>query len=123
MQISSVVTMDDNAAMVYKSLLTLFSPLRPFPHTRTQQSEIRKNKTKEEKKAIKEENARIIEEYGWAVVDGHKQKIGNFRIEPPGLFRGRGDHPKMGTLKKRVNPEDVSINCSKGAGVSMRFVS
>ena len=51
---------------------------------RQQQSEIRKNKSKEEKKAIKEENLRIIEEYGWAKVDGHKQKIGNFRIEPPG---------------------------------------
>jgi len=86
---------------------------RPMHAYFIEQSEIRKNKSKEEKKAIKEENQRIIDEYGWAVVDGHKQKIGNFRIEPPGLFRGRGDHPKMGTLKKRVQPEDVSINCSK----------
>lgn len=30
-----------------------------------------------------------------------------------GLFRGRGDHPKMGTVKHRINPEDVTINCSK----------
>lgn len=51
--------------------------------------------------------------YGYAVIDGHRQKIGNFRIEPPGLFRGRGGHPKMGRLKKRVRPEDVIINCSK----------
>ena len=36
------------------------------------------------------------------------------RIPTPGLFRGRGDHPKMGTLKRRVEPEDVIINCSKG---------
>jgi len=86
---------------------------RPMHAYFVEQSEIRKNKSKEEKKAIKEENLRIIEEYGWAKVDGHKQKIGNFRIEPPGLFRGRGDHPKMGTLKRRVEPEDVIINCSK----------
>jgi len=86
---------------------------RPMHAYFVEQSEIRKNKTKEEKKAIKEENLRIIEEYGWAKIDGHKQKIGNFRIEPPGLFRGRGDHPKMGTLKRRVTPEDVVINCSK----------
>ena len=34
-------------------------------------------------------------EYGIAVIDGHEEKIGNFRIEPPGLFRGRGEHPKQ----------------------------
>lgn len=46
-------------------------------------------------------------------MDGHKEKIGNFKIEPPGLFRGRGDHPKQGMLKRRTQPEDVIINCSK----------
>lgn len=29
-------------------------------------------------------------------------QIGNFRVEPPGLFRGRGEHPKMGKLKARA---------------------
>ena len=51
--------------------------------------------------------------YGFCTVDGHKEKVGNFNIEPPGLFRGRGDHPKQGMLKRRVMPEDVIINCSK----------
>ena len=55
----------------------------------------------------------MVEEYGFCVMDGHKEKIGNFRIEPPGLFRGRGTHPKMGMLKRRVQPEDVIINCSR----------
>ena len=36
--------------------------------------------------------------YGLCKVDGHIQKVGNFRIEPPGLFRGRGDHPKQGKV-------------------------
>jgi len=76
-------------------------------------SEERKAMSKEEKLKIKEENERLIKEYGIAIIDGHKEKIGNFRIEPPGLFRGRGDHPKMGMLKKRIIPEDVIINCSK----------
>lgn len=76
-------------------------------------SEERKAMTKEEKLKIKEENEALVKEYGIAVIDGHKEKIGNFRIEPPGLFRGRGDHPKMGMLKRRVIPEDVIINCSK----------
>ncbi|WP_411023169.1 hypothetical protein, partial [Salmonella sp. s51228] len=61
----------------------------------------------------KEANAKIQEEYGFCVVDSHKQKIGNFRIEPPGLFRGRGEHPKQGKFKKLVQPEDVIINIGK----------
>nr|CAG4651642.1 EOG090X0296 [Triops cancriformis] len=79
-----------------------------------EQSELKKNMTKEEKQKIKEENERIVKEYGWCIIDGHKQRIGNFKIEPPGLFRGRGDHPKMGMVKRRVMPRDVIINCSKG---------
>lgn len=54
-----------------------------------------------------------VEQYGMAIMDGYPQKIANFRIEPPGLFRGRGEHPKMGRLKKRVEAEDVIINCSR----------
>lgn len=73
--------------------------------------------TKEEKLKIKEEKEAEAKEYGFAIIDGHKQKIGNFRIEPPGLFRGRGDHPKMGCLKKRITPKDVIINCGKGSAV------
>ena len=63
--------------------------------------------------ALKDENAALLEEYGFCLMDGHKEKIGNFKIEPPGLFRGRGDHPKQGMLKRRTQPEDVIINCSK----------
>nr|CAG4641512.1 EOG090X0296 [Eurycercus lamellatus] len=77
-------------------------------------SEEKKNRTKEEKQKLKLENEEIVKEYGWCIIDGHKQRIGNFKIEPPGLFRGRGDHPKMGMVKRRVRPEDVIINCSKG---------
>lgn len=46
-------------------------------------------------------------------MDGHRQRVGNFKIEPPGLFRGRGDHPKQGKFKKRTMPEDVIINIGK----------
>ena len=64
-------------------------------------------------------NEKVQQEYGFCIIDGHKQKIGNFKIEPPGLFRGRGDHPKQGMLKRRVMPEDVIINCSKYVTLSM----
>ncbi|CAH2231749.1 jg7162 [Pararge aegeria aegeria] len=80
-------------------------------------SEKNKNRSKEEKAALKAKNEEIQKEYGFCTIDGHKEKIGNFRIEPPGLFRGRGEHPKMGMLKKRVMPEDVLINCSKDSKI------
>uniref|UniRef100_A0A914XPF7 DNA topoisomerase I DNA binding eukaryotic-type domain-containing protein n=1 Tax=Plectus sambesii TaxID=2011161 RepID=A0A914XPF7_9BILA len=53
-------------------------------------TEERKAMTKEEKLKIKEVKDGEQKVYGFAMIDGHKQKIGNFRIEPPGLFRGRG---------------------------------
>ncbi|XP_075992528.1 DNA topoisomerase 1 isoform X2 [Anticarsia gemmatalis] len=80
-------------------------------------SEKNRNRTKEEKAALKAKNEEIQKEYGFCTIDGHKEKIGNFRIEPPGLFRGRGEHPKMGMLKRRVMPEDVLINCSKDSKI------
>jgi DNA topoisomerase I len=55
--------------------------------------------TKEEKKAIKEEKKKIDDVYGFCLLDERKEKVGNYRIEPPGLFRGRGEHPKTGCLK------------------------
>uniref|UniRef100_A0A672ZG72 DNA topoisomerase n=1 Tax=Sphaeramia orbicularis TaxID=375764 RepID=A0A672ZG72_9TELE len=75
--------------------------------------EARKNMSKEEKLALKEANQKIVDEFGFCMLDHHKERIGNFKIEPPGLFRGRGEHPKQGMLKKRIQPEDVIINCSK----------
>lgn len=80
-------------------------------------SEKNRNRSKEEKAALKTKNEEIQKEYGFCVIDGHKEKIGNFRIEPPGLFRGRGEHPKMGMLKRRVMPEDVMINCSSDSKI------
>ncbi|GMF32654.1 unnamed protein product [Phytophthora lilii] len=74
------------------------------------QREEKKNMTKEEKQPEKEKREMELFTNGFAFVDGHLEKVGNFRIEPPGLFRGRGEHPKTGTLKERVMPEDVTVN-------------
>ncbi len=41
-------------------------------------------------------------------------QLGNYVIEPPGLFRGRGAHPRMGCLKQRVMPEDITLNIAAG---------
>jgi DNA topoisomerase-1 len=80
-------------------------------------SEQRKGRGKEERKGEREKNEAIQKEYGFCLIDGHNEKIGNFRIEPPGLFRGRGEHPKQGMLKLRVRPEEVIINCSKDSNI------
>uniref|UniRef100_A0AAV1UZU6 DNA topoisomerase 1 n=1 Tax=Peronospora matthiolae TaxID=2874970 RepID=A0AAV1UZU6_9STRA len=74
------------------------------------QREEKKNLTKEEKLPDKEKREMELFTNGFAFVDGHLEKVGNFRIEPPGLFRGRGEHPKTGTLKERVTPEEVTVN-------------
>lgn len=77
----------------------------------------KRNATKEEKAALRAEKLALEEKYGFALLDGRKERVGNFRIEPPGLFRGRGKHPKAGKLKTRVRPEDVTINIGPGAPV------
>jgi DNA topoisomerase I len=61
--------------------------------------EEKKHMTKEEKKLLKEEKDKLEEPYKTCLLDGRKETVGNFRIEPPGLFRGRGAHPKTGKLK------------------------
>lgn len=65
-------------------------------------------------KATKNDNEEI---YKYAIVDGEKQPVGNFRVEPPGIFIGRGCNPKLGHVKKRVYPEDIIINIGKEAKV------
>ncbi|KAG2576778.1 hypothetical protein PVAP13_6NG070900 [Panicum virgatum] len=77
----------------------------------------KKQMTSEEKKALREEKLKQEDKYMWAVVNGVKEKVGNFRVEPPGLFRGRGKHPKMGKLKRRIKPSDITINIGRGAPV------
>ncbi|KAG6637695.1 hypothetical protein CIPAW_11G196000 [Carya illinoinensis] len=82
-----------------------------------QEKEKKKQMSTEEKKALKEEKLNQEEKFMWAIVDGVKEKVGNFRVEPPGLFRGRGEHPKMGKLKKRIRPSDITINIGKDAPI------
>ncbi|GAU47996.1 hypothetical protein TSUD_404730 [Trifolium subterraneum] len=81
------------------------------------EKEKKKQISSKEKKALREEKLKQEEKYMWAIVDGVKEKVGNFRAEPPGLFRGRGEHPKMGKVKRRITPNDVVINIGKDAPI------
>ena len=69
-----------------------------------------KNMTKEEKKAKKEAYATFKRPFEWCLWDGRPEKLSGCVVEPPGLFRGRGEHPKQGLWKRRVYPEDIIIN-------------
>lgn len=91
-----------------------FSPIRA--HLKAL-SEAKKALPKEEKERLKEERNAIALRYGFALVDGHLQRVGNYMVEPPGLFRGRGEHPKMGVLKRRIMPEEITINVAHSAAV------
>ncbi|KAG8956327.1 DNA topoisomerase 1 [Tulasnella sp. 424] len=73
--------------------------------------------TTAEKKAIKAERDKVEEPYTTCLLDGRKEKVGNFKAEPPGLFRGRGEHPKKGYLKFRLTPEDITINIGENAKI------
>lgn len=72
--------------------------------------EAKKNLSKEEKVKEKEKKDKFESKFKVAYVDGKEQATGNFRIEPSGIFLGRGCHPKAGKIKKRVYPEDITLN-------------
>jgi DNA topoisomerase-1 len=67
--------------------------------------------------ARKVERERVKSIYGKALVDGIEVDIGNWLVEPPGLFMGRGQHPLRGRWKPRIKPEDVILNLGEDAPV------
>ncbi|SCZ89762.1 BZ3500_MvSof-1268-A1-R1_Chr9g10584 [Microbotryum saponariae] len=102
-----------------------FTPI--FAHLETEKAK-KKEMTATQKKEAKAIRDITEEPYKTCLLDGRKEKVGNFRIEPPALFRGRGEHPKTGLLKvsnlsrhhsvkTRVRPEQITINIGKVAKV------
>lgn len=59
------------------------------------------------------------DKYKVAIVDGNVQPVGNYRMEPPGIFLGRGTNPNIGKIKRRIYPEDVTINIGKEAKIPL----
>ncbi|KAH6690431.1 DNA topoisomerase [Plectosphaerella plurivora] len=112
---SGKVTDQDGNKVVFKD----FSKFdwQPMCDYADQQVAQRKNRTKEEKKAVKDEKDAREKPFQFCMWDGKKEKVGNFRVEPPSLFRGRGEHPKTGKIKKRVHPNQITINIGKDAPV------
>ena len=97
-----------------------FSPIKKYlDREKEKKAEI----SKEEKEKIKEKQTELEEPYKSCVIDGGQQKVGNYKIEPPGIFIGRGTHPKLGRIKKRIQPEDVILNLDKEAPIPKPNIS
>lgn len=77
------------------------------------QKSLRKAATDDEKTTKRLDKEVDMLKHGYALIDGRVEKMGNFSMEPPGLFRGRGEHPKTGKLKTRCYAEQVSLNLSE----------
>mmetsp|Transcript_9756 Transcript_9756/g.14640 ORF Transcript_9756/g.14640 Transcript_9756/m.14640 type:complete len:784 (+) Transcript_9756:28-2379(+) len=90
---------------------------RPIFEWSKERKELMKAERKKNKEKIKLEKERLLNIYGFALVDGFREKVGNYRVEPPGLFRGRGEHPRAGKLKFRVMPEQITLNIGKGVKI------
>lgn len=75
---------------------------------------VKEQKLNMKKNEIKKETQSDLEKYKYAIVDGSKEAIDNYIVEIPSLFVGRGNHPLIGKIKKRIYPEDVIINIGKG---------
>ena len=71
-----------------------------------------KKRLTSERKAIREANK---EKYGYAKVDGSRVEIGNYTVEPSGIFMGRGKHPLRGRWKRGATENDITLNLSPDA--------
>ncbi|KAF4624539.1 hypothetical protein G7Y89_g13631 [Cudoniella acicularis] len=91
-----------------------FKPIFNYYDGKNQEKKARSSAEKKADKAAKDE---AEAPYTHCIWDGRKEQVGNFRVEPPGLFRGRGEHPKTGKVKRRVTPEQITINIGKEATV------
>lgn len=85
------------------------------------EKDLKEMMSKEEKKSLaakrKELREQMKEKYGKAIMDGNEVEVANYMAEPPGIFIGRGEHPLRGKWKRRVTPEDVTLNLGKEAKV------
>lgn len=78
------------------------------------EKEAKKNRTKEEKLKEKEEKEKIKKQYGYALVDGQKVAIGAFLVEDASFIITRGEDPRCGLFKYRVDPSMVTLNIVNG---------
>jgi len=82
---------------------------------RTRKANMSKEEKKQQAAARKKLRGERKERYGWATVDGVRMEIGNYAVEPPSIFMGRGKTPTRGKWKPAVTTADVTLNLSPDA--------
>lgn len=75
-----------------------------------QAKEARNNRPAEDKKRDQQEKQEQDARYRTCLFNQQQEKVSNFVVEPPGIFRGRGQHPHAGCFKSRIVPEYVILN-------------
>lgn len=89
-----------------------FTQIQKFIVKRSEEKKSTK-KSKEEKEEEKKKKEDLRDLYGYAIVDEVKIPLGNYMVQPPGLYIGHGTHPLRGKIKKRIEPQDITLNISK----------
>tara|TARA_B110000027_G_C16099887_1_gene292534 strand:+ start:589 stop:1869 length:1281 start_codon:yes stop_codon:yes gene_type:complete len=54
----------------------------------------------------------VEDRHKYCYIKGKKLNVHNYIVEPTCIFKGRGLHPKRGTIKTQVKPADFTINAS-----------
>lgn len=88
-----------------------------FLEMRAKNEQIKALKKLEDKsvsEARKEKNAELKKQFGFVLVDGVKQPLTQYVIEPEGFYPGRGKSPLRGRWKYAAKPEDITINYYSG---------
>lgn len=73
---------------------------------------LQKNRIKSPKRknAQKDEEVKI---FGYVVINNLAKIPCNYYIQPPAIYLGHGNNVYRGRIKKRIRPEDITINCSR----------
>jgi DNA topoisomerase-1 len=81
--------------------------------------EARAQMSKEERKVLaaerKVQREALREQYGYAMVNGRRNELANYVVEPSGIFMGRGRHPLRGRWKEGARHNDITLNLSPDA--------
>lgn len=75
------------------------------------------NRTEKEKYQLKCLNKAKKMKYGYAKINDFLEEVGNYTVEPMGIFQGRGKQPNRGKIKPKIIPEDVTINIGENAQI------
>lgn len=93
-----------------------FDPIvKKIEELKEEKDEIKKSRSIEEKLEEKVEKLERKLNYNYAFVDGVKKELKSYAVEVQGLYVGAGNvMTHKGKIKKLIQPEDVTINVSKG---------